>query len=92
LSSGSTGRLLLPGFLPEQPLLEQGGLVAERLAGQVDVPLRRLEVGVSARAMSAAGDVPAAAAFVIDVCLPSWNGRIGLSIFARLSAVRSVAA
>lgn len=42
--------------------------------------------------MSAAGDVPAAAAFVIDVCLPSWNGRIGLSIFARLSAVRSVAA
>jgi hypothetical protein len=38
--------------------------------------------------MRAAGETPAAAAFVIDVCLPSWNGRIGRSICARLSAAR----
>jgi hypothetical protein len=32
----------LPGFLPEQTLLEQLGLGAERLAHQVDVALRRI--------------------------------------------------
>jgi hypothetical protein len=44
-----------------------------------------------ARAISAAGDVPAAAAFVIDMCRPSWNGRSVVSIFARFSASRNVA-
>ena len=29
--------------------------------------------------MSAAGETPAAAAFVMFVCLPSWNGRNGPS-------------
>jgi hypothetical protein len=29
--------------------------------------------------MSAAGEIPAAAPFVIDVCRPSWKGRIGFT-------------
>jgi hypothetical protein len=42
--------------------------------------------------MSAAGEVPAAAAFVIDVCRRSWKGRTRSSISARRRASRKVAA
>jgi hypothetical protein len=40
--------------------------------------------------MSAAAGVPAAAAFVMLVCRPSWKGRIGRSISAFASARRRV--
>ena len=43
MSDAATPPLLLPGFLPEQPRLEQLLLLAERLASQVDVALRRLD-------------------------------------------------
>ena len=36
--------------------------------------------------------MPAAAAFVIEECLPSWNGLIGLVTPAALSAARRVTA
>jgi hypothetical protein len=61
--------------LPEQPILAQRLLLAERLASQVDVACVVAKSECPARAISAAGDIPAAAAFVIDVCRPSWNGR-----------------
>jgi hypothetical protein len=40
--------------------------------------------------MSAAGDVPAAAAFVIEVCRRSWKGRTRSSIPVRRRASRNV--
>ena len=43
-----------------------------------------------ARAWSAPGATPAAAAFVIDVCLPSWNGRT--SIVAALATTPTTTA
>jgi hypothetical protein len=42
--------------------------------------------------MSADGDNPAAAELVIDVCLPSWNGRIAFSTPALAMAALSVLA
>ena len=51
----------------EQPLVGDLGLFAERLAGQVDVALRRLEAEYPGRTIGSAGATPAAAAFVIDV-------------------------
>ena len=62
--------------LPEKPLFDQRGLLTDRLPGQVDAALGGLEVGVPSMDISAAGDRPAAALFVMDVCRPSWNGRM----------------
>jgi hypothetical protein len=50
LPGEETRPLLLPGFLPKQPRVEELRLLAERLAGEVDVALRRLEVGWRNRA------------------------------------------
>jgi len=63
-------------LVPDRPTTASRalGLVTERLAGEVDVQLRRREVAVTRAAISAAGEVPAAAAFVIDECRLLWNG------------------
>jgi hypothetical protein len=47
LTRMATSLLLLPGFLPEQPRVDERLLLAERLAGQVDVALRGREVGMT---------------------------------------------
>ena len=73
----------------EHPRLGGLSLVAEEDSGEVDVTLGRPEVGV---AWSAPGATPAAAWFVIDVCLPSWKGRTSPSTMAFASAARNVSA
>jgi hypothetical protein len=83
----STGSFLPIGHAGDaETALEQLGLRAETLAAQVDVDLRGRDVAVPGAGHSASGAVPAAAAFVIDECRASWKGRIGLSIFAFVSA------
>jgi hypothetical protein len=84
-------RLLGTGPAPHalfQPLC----LFPEHHSSPVDVPLRRLEIGVPARAMSAAGLSPAAALFVMLVWRRSWKGRTYSEMPAFVMPTRGVRA